>query len=323
MKSTRFGNPANIGVHMIFDKFCGLVERHFPVLLDTVADAKIFYFPALPHEVLPKEVIFNDYKDTFFLPFQTVVIEDKGSMILLVDDAPDTIGLSERRLFIECMPVSNDYNNYSHDYIPPGSEDLVRENFELMAKRYAGHYLIHIGTIKLLPKEDNPEGFMIDGSLHTSHLVSKRTCIKTIEFNPDKEAYKEMGESAIRNAATAIEEIMFFNVPSRFILEEAPTKISPSRFTKSGSLKRLLRSPDRPLYTLLTPFEIRAKLGLTTKSEKEGGTVEGHYRRRHFRTLRSDVFTHMKDKRIVVSATWVGESEVERGGKRYKIMLEL
>jgi hypothetical protein len=117
-----------------------------------------------------------------------------------------------------------------------------------------------------------------------------------------------------------MEMIMRFNQPDRFVLEITPLKRNPQ---KPGG--KIARSNERPIHTLLTPTEIRVKMGLPKPS---GGTGTGapkapHERRRHFRTFRSDHFREAKGKTIIIPATWVGPHEVVRGNKRYKVLLDI
>ena len=114
----------------------------------------------------------------------------------------------------------------------------------------------------------------------------------------------------------ALEEVMFFNSPSRFIFEEAPAKTPNPKFARP-----VPRSPQRPLYTLLTPKEIRERLRLPPL--QEGGPKTPHERRRHYRTLRSEFFKHKQGQTIVIPACWVGPSEALHGAHRYKVRLDL
>jgi len=58
---------------MIFDKLCGLVERHFPELRKPMLAAQIFEFADDPRDVLPTEYTEEEIKshfDRFILPFR-------------------------------------------------------------------------------------------------------------------------------------------------------------------------------------------------------------------------------------------------------------
>jgi len=303
---------------MIFDKFCGLVERHFKEFEYIVREAKIFYFPAAPHEVLPKGIDVEFFAENFFLPFQVVAVEDSASMIILIDKSKNIQGLYEERLFIECLPLFGDWNNYGDSEKVPES---IKENYRKDPHRFKDKYVITFGFVKLNPEGTNTKGYIAEGMIKNSWTCDKNEFKNFMSYYPSPDDINLLSRSTLRNACTAIEEIIYFNTPNRFILEERPISIRKKSFVINS--KKIPRSIDRPIYTLLKPKEIREKLGISSHVVTDGGTKKGHYRRRHIRTLRSDVFTKMKGKSIVIPAVWVGPSEVERGNRRYKIMLEL
>lgn len=86
--------------------------------------------------------------------------------------------------------------------------------------------------------------------------------------------------------------------------------------------RKIPRHHDRPVYTLLTPQAIRQQY-IPRSKVPTGRKVGAHERRRHYRTLRSDRFTRMRGRTIVVPATWVGPSEAVIGNRRYRVMLDL
>ena len=114
---------------------------------------------------------------------------------------------------------------------------------------------------------------------------------------------------------TAIEEVMTFNTPDRFVLETIPSK-------RKRAKGRIERSDSRPTYTLLRPDAIRRTMGISSNA-KEGFKKRPHERRRHFRTYKSDRYKSAKGKTVVIPATWIGPSEAEIGNKRYRVCLEV
>lgn len=304
---------------MIFDKFCGLVERHMTKYRPLLNEVKIFHFPAIPHEVLPKGLDIKFFGENFFLPFQTIAIEDTASVVILHDKSVDTRGLYEERVFIECLPMDSDWRNYGDSQ---GLSNDVKDYYMRIGNKYKDSYIITVGRIQLIPKETTTKGYTAEGIVIESGLCSKDKYVSFNLLKPTEIDTSILVQSALRNACTAIEEVIYFNSPDRFVLESKPIKVKREK-VPSDKLKKIPRSNDRPIYTLLKPKEIRERLGIRSSNITDGGTKEGHPRRRHFRTLRSDFFKEKRGEQIIIPATWVGVSEVQRGNKLYRVMLEL
>jgi hypothetical protein len=136
-----------------------------------------------------------------------------------------------------------------------------------------------------------------------------------------QEASVAIGDSAGRNALTALEEVMWFNAPGRFVLEAVPEGYE--RAIKKGvTKKKIIRSDFRPRYTLLTPQEIRKVMKLPP-SEPTGRKQSPHERRRHKRYLRAERYTHKRFQWVDVDAAWIGPEEAKVGNMRYKVRLDL
>ena len=120
------------------------------------------------------------------------------------------------------------------------------------------------------------------------------------------------------NISTAVEEIIYFNSPDRFIVESRPAKV---KHRDARSL-RILRSVERPQYILLKPPEIRQRLHLPGASNGNGSTKAPHERRWHYRTFKSDKFVNKKGETVVVKGTWVGPSEAVVEWRVYKVLFD-
>jgi hypothetical protein len=139
-----------------------------------------------------------------------------------------------------------------------------------------------------------------------------------------------MCAATLRNVAVAMEEVMLFNTPERFIVED----LSPEAFRagerararkqreRDPKTKRILPSTERPIYVLLTPDEIRERFHFPTPT---GGVKRAHERRRHLRTYPDDParWPQAHGKVVVIPASWVGPSEVRVNKRRYRVMLDL
>jgi hypothetical protein len=280
---------------VIFDRLVSLIERTDSAKMKQMAgEARLFHFPIDPHEALPKshsEEQMKFLREQFFLPFDTVAVEDNASCVIIKDLRENQIGLiNEPRLFIECITSKASPKAFIDTrWIPDGFSmvsmgvmmfDSLRENgYDTMVK--ACHIFVY-----------NERGIV-------DHFETE-----------DYDILKPVSQ----NWVTAIEEVLLLNTPDRFVLEKTPRK-------SRKNPKKILRSCDRPIYTLLHPSAIREAMRLS--SFHEGGHKAPHERRRHWRHLSSERYKEARGKDILIAATWIGPHENEHGGHRYKVMLDL
>lgn len=319
---------------MIFDKLCGVVERHYPKLKYLLDDAKIFQFEGIPHEILP--TLFHDKTDdeiddmcmSFFMPYQTVAIEDGASCIVLHDPLPDTVGLDNDRLFIEAAYPFSDGKYYETKFFSEYERKIIAKTDDIRP------LTISFGSHKISEWDRNRFG--ATGKLIKSTVIDKHKvyCDDIVKKFPTEE--EEMVKGALINVAAALQEIMFFNQPDKFILERRPLK------KKKLGKGWIARSIWRPVYTILHPAEIRKRMQLTG-SKARGPLIEGFDRRRHVRYLSHEKYAEKDDlgrklepkvipngprrgelyyKKTIIPATWVGQSESIIGNKRYKVILD-
>lgn len=298
---------------MVFDQLCGIVERQIPQLKKYVENAKIFLFPSRAHEVLPKSISsdridFN--KKYFFLPFRTIAIEDKTSVIILHDIFNDAKGLNVDREFVECLPL----DRMSDDF---GDSDTIPEDYRLMfdnsAKYMKDYYLVTKGVISIIDCEES--SYVSYGSVHAAVF-----CTKNKIYADGKSLLKNAGlvRSVLRNITTALEEVMYFNSPDKFIVEVFGTK---SKKHHKGA--KIARSDNRSKFIIMHPNEIKHKFKIEDAKCESTRNLTPHPRRRHFRTYEDDRFVYMKGKTVIIPATWVGSVEAVIGSKRYKIRLDI
>ncbi len=288
---------------MIFDKLCKVVERILPKYRKYVEESRLFRFDGIPHKFLP-ENISDEIYNGFFLPFPTTAIEDKASVVILHDSVPNDQGWDNYRLFIECLLSSSD-------------EDAFSDSMEMSYKKEMSNTcIINIGKIKLTNTTPLIKNRMIEGSLSEIYNINyKDWTFKKLIGTELYKFSKDILIKTLRNPATALEEVMYLNTPKRFVVENQPLK-------QKRKTKKILRSHDRSIYTLLKPIDIKNLF-----AEKSGGstnlTVTGHERRRHNRTFQSDRFVKAKGKTINIPATWVGPKEVKTTNRKYKVRLDL
>lgn len=319
---------------MIFDKLCGVVERHFKNLIYPLKHANIFQFEGIPHDVLPRIMqnrppdYFEHLFDSFFLPYPVTAIEDKASCIILVDTEENQTGLGNTRHFIEAMLPGVDNSDYFND---SESDRQLLKNLKLGQNVPKNCVCLTYGRIRF--RAANLEHLVVTGGVIAIHFADKKRIIyKNMQDKIDR---NKMVEVALKNAATAIEEVLFFNQPDKFILQRKNVK------AQKIAKNKIARSHQRPVYTLLHPAQIRARLGISNPSSLQR-QVTPHERRRHQRYLSSAIYDRDDNgikiepkiipqgprkgqpyyKSVNIPASWIGPSEKVVGNKRYKVILD-
>lgn len=299
---------------MLFDAFCKVVETtnnfsKYKVLCD---EAKIFEFTY--KDMIKANELYSvpDEENIRYLPFPVTYIEcesltggeyvqseyikyEKVGIFLveLGESMAKTIGNEKLQRFLEYNKVSNeqavDAFNQVYFYIHIVSAIFRGERSLIVVMGSVGKKLMN----GLLPV--NIEG------------------VYTSLDNFKNEVKQESSDH--RKAVNAFFiYLSTINHKAQFIVECSHTK---PRF---GNGKKIIRSQDRPRYTVLKPKDISKRYGLGYGGN--GDPREAHYRRAHDHTFRDERFTKMKGKTIVMPAMWVGESERTDGNKRYKVLLD-
>ena len=304
---------------MLFDRLARIAERSAPRILNLVRQARLFILEQKAQEILPEEMSLEEQGflyDNFFLPFEVIAVEDPVSCIILANAEKDQIGMERERMFIELLD-NDSIKSYqaSVEYTDHSPEERIRLE-QLVASTPVG-LTMNIGTVRLLPVT-NSKAIAIAGNLFHSYIFNRDGGLVR-DVSAVARATPQLSDSAMRNACICLQEVMYINSPGRFILERKPLHLQAAKRQKNQS--RIPRSPDRPVYTILEPGKIRERMKLPTPSQ--GGSVEPHQRRRHFRKLNSDKFVHRKGQTVVVKACWVGPTEAVVGNHRYKVLVDL
>ena len=316
---------------MIFDRICRLVERCpelFRPLRPVIEAAHLFHFPHVPGEVLPKNYADDAlafHTEHFVLPFRTVAIEDESSCVVLWDANANAAGLGARRFYFEFAPLSAKHASTWRDAEEEMAhrETMRREDREQLDRLSQVTFgtIWNLGSVPLSEADPRPEDpdrnwrYNVETTLIGAWVLNGDDVDMELSAPMMTQHLEGVCAQGARNAITAIEEFMQFNAPDRFILEDRPLK-------ERKKTPKILRSGDRPLYTLLHPAEIRSKLKLP--EPERGGPRKPHERRRHVRRYPDDIerWPNMHGKSIVIPASWVGPSEATVGKRRYKVLLD-
>jgi hypothetical protein len=304
---------------MIFDKLCGIAERHVKEFRPILDAAKLFEFPGRAHDILPKGIdpkLSDMLMETFFLPFPVVAIEDTASCVVLVDQKPDQQGFADFRMFIECAPLDPRMASEYGDVTPEEAEAIKKGIINMPTDAC----IVRAGEIRFMGLNQavlDGENMLYECRRQWFAVMTKSKIISPARvLDSNNELDQHIIQCGGRAAATALEEVYYFNAPDRFVVE----KSSVANPRKSNL--KIKRSGERPSYVLLTPKEIREKL-IPAEAQAHGSTRQPHERRRHFRTLRSDRYVNAQGKTIVIPATWIGPDEGTVNGRRYKVRLDL
>lgn len=292
----------------VFDTLAGIVERNVPDLHAIVDAARFFSFPYKAEDVLPKKLGEDELqflKDEFFLPFRTVAIEDAQSCVVLQDIEKKQTGANTARKYINAV-----------DPNAPGSPTV--------GVFPRGTLFITSGLVEEFvseTQEDGRQGFNIRVTLDFAVVGDKDHVYWNPVEHPDPRFKEALLKDAGTGCSTAIQEIMYFNTPGRFIVEVTPDSYERAS-QKARKAGRITRIQDRPRYTILTPQEIRVLLKLPP-SEPTGRQQAPHERRRVKRWLKSPMFTKKRFTWVTVEACWIGPDEVKIGKNKYKVRLDL
>lgn len=227
--------------------------------------------------------------ELFFLPFPSVAIEDDEGVVLFADTKDDQRGLVAPRAFVVLVPGR------------PEDPKIV------LSGMLMGSAVRPDGGLK--------HALMLSPIYHG--LISSGW--KRILLSEHPDALAPCQKNAVDSIGVAIEQIRMTNTPSRFIVEIEPKDVKPSHLA-SG---RILRSHDRPIYTLLRPGEIKKLFGHEdVPAAEDKAHPAPHARRRHLRTLHSDSFVNKKGQTVIVSSCWVGPSEHEDTKHKYRVLFD-
>lgn len=292
---------------MLFDKLCRFIEQHgTPESRHLMDDAKLFIFPYVAHEVLPHSKA-DGTTEELHLPFPTMAIEDEATCVLIHDLKPDNVGYGAPRRFIEFMPMDEERSNAFYDgrmivggkalQALPNSKDI---------------YMISLGTIDGFQHVSSSE-YRAFGELHAIFVFERD---KMVYRALEREIPDNFRSPQLCNFVTALEEVERFNSPDRFILERTMVRVPRSH--QNGP--KILRSHERPQYTILKPSEIRIRMGLP-EPQHDHASPRPHERRGHWRVFQDERFVHVKGQKKWIDPMWVGPSESVVGKHVYKVLL--
>lgn len=112
----------------------------------------------------------------------------------------------------------------------------------------------------------------------------------------------------------AIDATNVLSEPSMHIVKQYPAREHNS--------KLILRSHQRPIYTVVNTAMLQTRYELGRMSGESGITKSSHFRRAHKRLLTSERFTSKRGQYVKVKHTWIGPSETIINNRRYQVILD-
>jgi hypothetical protein len=327
---------------MLFDLACKIVERQIPALRPLLRRAALFYLDGEPQQYTvtqyePEDITF--FTDNFMLPFPVTAIEDKASLIFLIDpgalekgvrDKDDRpMGCSITRAYMEVLcPAQADPSAFRERGEPPEkTTEIVKSIRDKMydLPEYREACTFTLGNMSIPHMWTN--NLEYHGTTNMIILASPQEILFKEQTNngrgvkpPGKMTEELLLQATLKNVGTAWQQVMFLNTPDRFILSQEP--INPPKIkNKEYSRKHIPRSTERPTYTLLTVHQLRERLG-EKEPQDDHNAPTPHWRRRHYRHLTADCYKNKKGKVIAIRRAWVGPTEKIVSGKRYKIRMD-
>lgn len=321
---------------MMFDKLCSLIERHdlLHSFITIIKKSCVFNFRGNWRDefatVQLREDTMGKDGELFTLPFNVTAIEDDESLTIMKDLSEYEVKEYKKCIKKELIQYVDTHEGYQ-----------LNRGSKVVGFHGIFRLFMEFRKMPLVPDEITGKPYdwwydgnsyrfrififlgMVEGDRHRflSHRVSEifvsKRKIDNISNLLDEDLMKRELESIVQDATVFMDQVCYINIPARFVVEERPTPLK----SKKNQKPRIKRTNERSTYTVLTPTEIRKTLGIGKGGE--GGKKVPHQRRRHLRVLRSDRYKGMKGKTIVVNACWVGKRDVEFGGKKYIVRIDL
>lgn len=295
-----------------------------------VQRAALFWFPNPAHDSGLKDMLGDEDRaawlsEHLYLPFPVVAIEDPGTLTVLrdnpVNDRETLRGVGVQRAFLDLMPVGRDLIDHR------GFRDALPEAALVSGKSF----LLTSGMVTL--EEVTPTETKLSGYVSTAVAVTPGELLSTKiadRRGVNTDLVDFIQPFTLTNVNQTMQELCVLCDPAKFILETTPAAAEkPNPYPKRKAWKereqRIRRVEERPVYTVLKPHEIRKAMALPEPEHDpltNRGSPRPHERRAHVRRLMAERFTHKKGKVVHVRSSWIGPSESQSQGKRYRVLLD-
>jgi len=304
---------------MLFNQLCKIIEMannngSFANLKELLSEVNIFFLTFKDQK--PSYILEQENLDLFILPFSSVAfnyaaedtIFDNEVFMIIKDAEHGQIGSNaEREVYFFSKFDNNffnfDQNMYSLVHFVVDKIEVCDKNEATMGVKLEVKDHFYISEKGYFLSQDKLDFDYVAQTEHDDFLLSyyKNICMHVVK---------------------CMDALLAFNADKKsFILEEKPV-LSNKQKNRQVKKKKIPRSCERPLYTFLSPDQIRGRLGLQRPGNGNGNGSKKvpHERRAHLRRLLVD--SGFKENKIVpVKSSWIGQSEKQIGNKLYKVIL--
>jgi hypothetical protein len=340
-----------------YDRLCEAVEKHFPAWVPAVNDARIFAMES----GAPGVELDNAFRrwqpdikvlENFRLPFDVVAInhsgERVGSCVVL-----KTLDAATRRYeVIGIMPDKGGGLIFKSKLCAfPGDDaiDSDRLGMVLSPEQFEAYdwnrgklreCIFYMSYLTVCESRIHSRV----KSLNDLHGPDLQVSCKTVTIKVDGQWKETQNRAVVQRArddlgqviadsgdkldvananmayiqlVRAVLDVIRICEPTKFVVEESLIGQEP-RQPKPG---KVVRSPYRPRYIVLTPGEIKKRY-LYDEHDPTGIPKAPHERRGHYRRLMSEKFTTKRGEVLWIKPCWVGKTEGVRGKNRYRVMLD-
>jgi len=293
---------------MSFQDFFLLVNKWHPEYTDTVSSAKIF-------EIETEDVIecqtrveyqLKNYPQYCLLPFQSIIIRYHNyPMVLMISDPRDDLlgYFVDRNVWIFIPWV-----NFKAEFISNGDDYNSIEDKDVINSIRDDSYIFIAG--KIVP--DAYEA-AISFQYHCSSIMGVDEITRDIRSRHGTAVIYDLFNNNLPIFINWIcGNLLLLNHPDKFVVQV--DSVQKPRYpweTEEGD-------GSDSTYILMRPDQIQKIAG----SNNLGSKKMPHQRRRHFRTLGSDYYKKKKGQTIVIPATWIGETQIQKGDKIYKVLID-
>lgn len=306
---------------MIFDRLCGIAERHMPAICPVLQRAHLFHFPDVAHSqvIADRFESFSEEEmqfvwDEFRMPYAHMAVEDQNSCVVLWEEE-ETVGFTTQRFAMECMSLTDALAPFAD---APHIAEAFGDYAAKTKAKYGELFMVTIGKIRGVRRTGGGFSAEFEGTVGFAMTGNKKLVRQNWHMLKERVDSDVIVRGFVRNTRAALEEIVWFNSPDRFVVKKTPAH--RKRPLKKG---KVARSDQRPTFTLLTPTEIRDSYGMGAGGTSTGGARLSRQRRGHWRRYTAERFSEeVRKKPRWIKAVWVGSTSAVKGKHRYEILLD-
>lgn len=204
----------------MFDRLCGIAEKHIPDLIPILNAALPIELDITPHKTLRKVIPEPELTEiiTYFrLPSMITAIEDRAGLTILMDEVPDQVGIDRPRRFIDVLALD------LPESFAQAADKLDAEELEFMKEcaRTAppGSCMVAMGCMQQSVWE--PTGCLAKCYLNWFFMGSANEVMmpQTDATAFPSAVYQELLRQSTNNAHSAIEEVLLVQEPGRAFIE--------------------------------------------------------------------------------------------------------